>query len=210
MSLKIRLSRAGAKKRPFYHLVIADARSPRDGRYLERVGSYNPMVAKDHDQRVVVKQDRVQYWLGVGAQPTDKVARILSVLGLVEKPAIPAQTKKDKPRARTLERLKAQEEAAANATAAAAATAAAPAEEPAVEAAPEEAASEAPAEEASAPEEAAAEEAAAEEAVPETAAEEAPAEEAPVEGTAAEEAPAEEAAAEEVPDAPEDKDGAAG
>ncbi len=156
MSLKIRLSRAGAKKRPFYHLVIADARSPRDGRYLERVGSYNPMVAKDHDQRVVVKQDRIQYWLGVGAQPTDKVARILSVLGLVEKPAIPAQTKKDKPRARTLERMKAQEEAAATATAAAEAAAAAPAEEAAPEAAPEEAA--------------------AEEAAPEAAAEEAPAE----------------------------------
>jgi small subunit ribosomal protein S16 len=193
MSLKIRLSRAGAKKRPFYHLVIADARSPRDGRYLERVGSYNPMVAKDHDQRVVVKQDRVQYWLGVGAQPTDKVARILSVLGLVEKPAIPAQTKKDKPRARTLERIKAQAEAVATASAAAEAAAAAPVEEAAPEAAPEEAAPEAPeapAEEASAPEEAAPEEASPE--------------------AAAEEAPAEKAAAEEVPDAPADKDGAAG
>ena len=172
MALKIRLSRGGAKKRPFYRVVVADSRKARDGRFIERIGSYNPMVAKDHPERFLIDEDRVKHWLGVGALPTNRVAQYLSKMGLVEKPAIHEQTKKDKPRAKTLERLKEQEEKAA-------AAAEAPAEEAAAEEAPAE--------------EAAAEEAPAEEA----AAEEAAAEEAPAEEAAAEEAPAEEAAAEE-------------
>jgi len=176
MSLKIRLSRGGAKKRPFYRVVVADSRSPRDGRFIERIGSYNPMLQKDDPNRFAIDEDRAKHWLSVGAQPSDRVARFMSGLGLVEKPSVPEQTKKDKPRAKTLERLKEQEEkaqAAKEAEAAAAAAEAeaeAPVEEPAAE--------EAPAEAAAAPEEAPAEEAAAEEA---------PAEEAPVEEAAAEE-----------------------
>ncbi len=112
MSTKIRLSRGGTKKRPYYRIVIADSRSPRDGRYIERVGTYNPMVAKDHPERLVIKEDRIKYWLGVGGQPTDRVARMLSKLGLVDAPAIPEQTKKDKPKAKAQERLKEAEEAA--------------------------------------------------------------------------------------------------
>ena len=162
MSLKIRLSRGGAKKNPFYRVVVADSRSPRDGRYIERVGAYNPMVPKDHAERLVLKDDRIKYWLGVGAQPTDRVARFLSNAGFMDKPSVPEQTKKHLPRAKTLERIKEAEEAAKAA-----------AEAPAVEAPVEEApAVEAPTEEAPA-EEAAAEEAPAEEAP----AEEAPAEE---------------------------------
>ena len=72
MSTKIRLSRGGAKKRPFYRIVVADTRSPRDGRFIERVGTYNPMVAKDHPQRIVLKEDRIKYWLSHGALPTDR------------------------------------------------------------------------------------------------------------------------------------------
>jgi len=169
MSLKIRLSRGGAKKRPFYRVVVADSRSPRDGRFIERIGSYNPMLQKDDPQRFVVDEERAKHWLGVGAQPSDRVARQLAGMGLVEKPSVPEQTKKDKPRAKTVERLKEQEEKKAAADAAAAEAAAAPAEEaPAEEAPAEEAAAEAEA----APEEAPAEEAAAEEAPAEEAAEE--------------------------------------
>jgi len=205
MALKIRLSRGGAKKRPFYRVVVADSRKARDGRFIERVGSYNPMVPKDHPERFAIDEDRVKHWLGVGALPTNRVAQYLSQLGLVEKPVIREQTKKDKPRAKTLERLKEQEEKAA-AAAEAAASAPAVEEAPAEEAAPEEApAEEAAAEEAPA-EEAAAEEVPAEEAAAEEApAEEAAAEEAPAEEAAAEEAPAEEAAAEEAPAEDEEK-----
>ena len=183
MALKIRLTRGGAKKRPYYHVVIADSRSPRDGRFIERVGSYNPMVAKDHPERIVLVEDRIKYWMGVGAQPTDRVARFLADAGMGSKPAINEQTKKHLPKAKAQERMKEAEEAA-KAAAEAPAEEAAPEEAPAEEAAVEEA----PAEEAPA-EEVAVEEAPAEEA----AAEEAPAEEAPVEEAAAEEAPAEKA-----------------
>ena len=110
MSLKIRLSRGGAKKRPFYRVVVADSRSPRDGRFIERVGSYNPMLKKDDTNRFVINEDRIKYWIGVGAKPSDRVALHLSTLGLFEKPEIPEQTKKDKPRAKTLERIKEREE----------------------------------------------------------------------------------------------------
>ena len=112
MSLKIRLSRIGAKKQAYYKLVIADSRSPRDGRFIEKVGTYNPRVAKDHKEHLVIKEDRIKHWVGVGAQPTDRVQRLLAARGLAEKPAVHTQSKKDKPRAKTVERMKAAEEAA--------------------------------------------------------------------------------------------------
>ena len=106
MSLKIRLSRGGAKKAPFYRLVIADSRSPRDGRFVERVGTHNPRLPHDHAERLVVKEDRIKHWLSVGALPTNRVQRLLSKVGLTEMPKINEQTKKNKPRAKTVERMK--------------------------------------------------------------------------------------------------------
>ena len=188
MALKIRMARGGAKKRPFYRIVITDSRMPRDGRFIERVGTHNPMVAKNHPGRVTLKEDRIKYWLGVGAKPSNRVACFLADVGLCEKPPIPEQTKKDKPKAKTLERLAAKEEAKKAAAEAKEAEAKAAAEAPAEEAPTEEAKAEAPAEEA--PTEEVKEEAPAEEAE----AEEAPAEEAPSK-EAKEEAPAEEAKA---------------
>ena len=76
MSLKIRLARGGAKKRPFYSIVVADARSPRDGRFIEKLGTYNPMLERGHADRVTLKEERIRHWLGVGAQPTDRVAQV--------------------------------------------------------------------------------------------------------------------------------------
>ena len=182
MALKIRLARGGAKKRPFYRIVVAEASAPRDGRYVERVGTYNPMVPKDHDQRLTLKAERITYWLGQGAQPTERVQKMLAGAGLAEAPVIREQPKKSAPGRKRAER-EAEEAAAAADAAEAAAEEAAAAEAPAEEAAAEEApAEEAPAEEAPAEE---------------AAAEEAPAEEAPAEDAAAEEAPAEEAPAEE-------------
>jgi small subunit ribosomal protein S16 len=125
MALKIRLARAGAKKRPFYKIVVADSRSPRDGRFIERIGSYDPMLPQDNEKRLVVVEERAKHWLKVGAMPSDRVARMLSKKGLCAAPAIPTnQTKKNKPRAKTLERMEAAEKAAG-----AAAPAAAPAAE---------------------------------------------------------------------------------
>jgi small subunit ribosomal protein S16 len=161
MSLKIRLARGGAKKRPFYRIVVAESSMPRDGRFVERVGTYNPMLPKEHDDRLVIKDERIKYWLSKGAQPTDRVHKMLAGVGLMPAFAYRDQPKKSAPGAKRLER---EEEAAAAAAAAAEAAAAEAAEA-------EAAAAEAPAEEA--PVEAAAEEAAAEEA----AAEEAPADE---------------------------------
>ena len=112
MSLRIRLSRGGAKKRPFYRIVVADSRRPRDGRYIERLGTYNPMVAKDHPERLTLKEERIKYWLGVGAKPSERIARFLGDKGIVEKPAIPEQTKQHLPRAKTLERRKEAEDKA--------------------------------------------------------------------------------------------------
>ena len=132
MSLRIRLSRGGAKKRPFYRIVIADSRSPRDGRFIEKIGTYNPMLPKDGGNRLVIKEDRVKYWVSVGALPSDRVARFLGDAGLMNKPATPAnQTKQDKPKAKAQERLQEQaDKAEASATEAAAAPAEeAPAEE---------------------------------------------------------------------------------
>jgi len=149
VSTKIRLSRAGAKKRPYYRVVVADVRSPRDGKFIERVGSYNPLLPKTDPNRVKIDADRVKYWLDNGARPTDRVARFLGEAEIIPVPAQRNNPQKAKPKAKAQERLKAAEEAAA------------PAEEaPAEDAAPAE---EAPAEAASA-EEAAAEPAAEEEA----------------------------------------------
>ena len=132
MSLRIRLSRGGAKKRPYYRIVVADSRKARDGRYIERLGTYNPMVAKDHPDRLNTDDERIKYWLGVGALPSNRIARFLSDKGLVDKPEIPEQTKQHLPRAKTLERQKVAEEkakAAAEAPAKEAKAEEAPAEE---------------------------------------------------------------------------------
>ncbi len=148
MALKIRLTRMGAKKRPFYRIVVADVRSPRDGRYLERLGTYNPMLAKDDENRVTLNEERIKYWLGTGAQATDRVHSFLAAAGILEK-VTHNNPEKAKPKAKAQERLaelaqaKADaEEAAAAAKAEAAEAAAAPAEEeaPAEEAPAEEAA----------------------------------------------------------------------
>lgn len=87
MALSIRLSRGGSKKRPYYRIVVADARSPRDGRFIEKIGTYNPLLAKDSDERVKLDGDRAKHWLGVGAQPTDRVARFLDAAGVRERVA---------------------------------------------------------------------------------------------------------------------------
>jgi small subunit ribosomal protein S16 len=145
MSLRIRLSRGGAKKRPFYRIVVADSRKPRDGRYIERLGTYNPMVANDHPDRLSFNDERIKYWLEVGARPSERVARFLSNKGLVEKPKIPEQTKQHLPRAKTLERQQEAEDKAKKA-------AEAPKEEAAAEDTPKEeaAAEDTPKEEAAA------------------------------------------------------------
>jgi small subunit ribosomal protein S16 len=87
MSLKIRLSRGGAKKRPFYRIVVAEATAPRDGRFIEKLGTYNPLLPRDHAERVTLVEDRVKHWLSVGAQPTDRVLRFLDERGLSKRPA---------------------------------------------------------------------------------------------------------------------------
>ena len=112
MSLKIRLARGGAKKRPYYSIVVADSRSPRDGRFIEKLGTYNPMLDRSHSDRVTLKAARIQHWLGVGALPTERVARFLGDAGLIEKRAIPNNPVKSQPKARAQERAKAAEEAA--------------------------------------------------------------------------------------------------
>jgi small subunit ribosomal protein S16 len=172
MALKIRLARGGAKKRPFYRIVVAEASSPRDGRYVERVGTYDPMVPKEHDQRMSLNSERITFWLGKGAKPTERVQKMLAAAGLTEALVIRDQPKKSAPGKKRVERE--AEAAAAAAAAPAEEAAAAPAEEAAAEAPAEEAAAAAPAEEAAA--EAPAEEAAAEAPAEEAAA--APAEEA--------------------------------
>ena len=172
MAISLRLSRGGAKKRPYYRIVAADSRRARDGKYLEQIGTYNPMLAKDDENRVNLNEDRIRYWLSVGATPSDRVHRFLDAAGILER-APKNNPKKGEPGEAAKER--AEEKAAKAAEAEEAAKAA---EEDA------KAAAEAPAEEEAAAEEAPVEEAPAEEA----AAEEAPAPEAPAEEAAAEEA----------------------
>ena len=177
MALKIRLARGGTKKRPFYRIVIAEASSPRDGRFVERIGSYNPMLPTGHENRLVLDGERAKYWMSKGAKPTLRVHKMMAGIGLLDSPEIREQPKKSAFGKKRQER----EDAAAEAAEAAAAAEA--------EAAAEAAA--APAEEA--PAEAPAEEAQAEEAPVEAPAEEAPAE-APAEEAPAEDTPAEEKA----------------
>jgi small subunit ribosomal protein S16 len=203
--LKIRLARGGAKKRPYYSIVVADSHSPRDGRFIEKVGSYNPLLKKDDPNRVVLKVERIQEWMKKGAQPTDRVARELGKLDLVKgehgnnpnkgQPGTKAKERAAEKTQKEADRAAALEEAKNNPPPA-------PEPEPVVEEAP--AAEAAPAEEAVAEEapvaEAApAEEAAAAEAVAEGAPAEEPAAEAPAEEAPAAEAPAEEAPAAEAP-----------
>jgi len=152
MSMKIRLARGGSKKRPFYRIVAADSRMPRDGRFIEKLGTYNPLLPKDSEDRVKMDMDRIQHWLGHGAQPTDRIARMLEAAGVLPK------TERNNPKKAELgtkakERLEAKEAKSEEVPAEEAATEA-PAEEAAAEAPAEEAAAEAPAEEAAAEEDA--------------------------------------------------------
>ncbi len=123
MSLKIRLARGGSKKRPYYQIVIADARSPRDGRFLEKVGSWNPMLGKDNEKRVELNAERIQEWLAKGAQPTDRVLRFLAEAGIATRDAR-SNPEKAKPGKKAVERVKEREMKAAEAAAAAAEAAA--------------------------------------------------------------------------------------
>jgi small subunit ribosomal protein S16 len=197
MALSMRLSRGGSKKRPYYKIVVADARAPRDGKFIERIGSYNPQLPKDSAERMIIDAERAKHWLAAGAQPSDRVARFLDIAGVKER-KVKSNPNKGEPGQKAKDRAEDKATKLAEAEEAAAAAAAAPAPEPepevveevaAEEAAP--AVEEAPAAEEAAPAEAAAEEApAAEEAAPaEAAAEEAPA--------AEEAAPAAEEATEE-------------
>lgn len=177
MSVAIRLSRGGAKKRPYYRIIVADSRSSRDGKYLEQIGTYNPLLAKDDEKRVILNEDRARHWLSVGAQPSDRVARFLDAAGVKER-AARNNPNKAEPGEKAKERV--EEKAAKQAEAEDAKKAA----EEEARAAAEAPAEDAPAEEAQA-EEAPAEETAAEgSATEEVAAEEAPAEEAAVEDAA--------------------------
>jgi len=174
MAVKIRLARGGAKKRPYYRVVVSDSRSPRDGKYIEKVGTHNPLLPKDHEDRIKLDIERIEYWLGQGAKPTDRVARFLDAAGVFKREER-NNPNKGKPGAKALERIEEQKDKAA-----AAVEAAAEAEEAAKNAAAEAEAAEAAAKEAPVEEEAAAEEA--------------PAEEAPAEEAAAEEEKKEESA----------------
>ncbi len=107
MGLKIRLSRAGAKKRPYYHIVVADSRSPRDGRFIEKVGSYNPMLPADHAERIRLQNDRIAHWLSEGALATDRVAKFLGHAGLAPMPKYNEQPIQSAPKKKAQERAKA-------------------------------------------------------------------------------------------------------
>jgi len=196
MSLAMRLSRGGSKKRPYYRIVVADSRSPRDGKYIERIGSYNPLLAKDSDERVKIDVDRAKHWLSVGAQPSDRVLRFLDAAGIRER-AARNNPNKGEPGEKAKERVEEKATKAADAEEAKKAAeeeAKAAAEAPKEEAAPNE---EKPAEEAK-PEEAKAEEAKSDEAKSDAApAEEAQPEEAKADAPAAEEKPAEDNKAED-------------
>ena len=110
MPVRIRLSRGGAKKRPFYRIVVADSRRARDGKYIDQVGTYNPMLPKDSPERVKIDLEKTKDWITKGAQPSDRVTLFLSNLGVVEKPIITEKTKKHLPRKKTQEKLAAAKE----------------------------------------------------------------------------------------------------
>ena len=133
MSLRIRMSRGGAKKRPYYRIVVADSRQPRDGRFLEKIGHFDPMRAKDNPERTGINVERAKYWLGVGAKPTERVEKILADLGLVAAPKYNQPTKQHLPKAKAQERAAEKAEKAAAAQQAAQEAAEAPAEEAASE-----------------------------------------------------------------------------
>ncbi|MHA6722931.1 30S ribosomal protein S16 [Sphingomonas sp. RS2018] len=128
MAVSIRLSRGGSKKRPYYRIVVADARSSRDGKFIEKIGTYNPLLAKDDEKRVVLDGDRAKHWLSVGAQPTDRVARFLDVAGVRER-AARTNPNKGKPGEKATERAEERAEKQKAAEEAAAAAAATPAVE---------------------------------------------------------------------------------
>lgn len=113
MALKLRLARGGSKKRPFYRIVVAEATAPRDGRFVEKIGTYNPMVPKDNPDRIHLNEERIKHWLSVGAQPTDRVARFLGQAKIIDAPAFRDSPKKSQPKAKAQERLKEREEKAA-------------------------------------------------------------------------------------------------
>ena len=113
MGLKIRLARAGAKKRPYYHIVVADSRSPRDGRFIEKLGSYNPMLPAEHTDRIRLRDERIKHWLDHGALATERVARFLGKAGLAPMPVWKEQPTQSAPKKKAQERLKAAEAAAA-------------------------------------------------------------------------------------------------
>ena len=138
MAMKIRLARGGSKKRPHYSIVAADSRMPRDGRFLEKLGTYNPLLPKDSEERVKMNMERVQYWLGQGAQPTDRISRMLEAAGVLEKKER-SNPNKAKPGKKAEERAQEKADKATATATAAAEAAAAPAEEPAEEPAAEEA-----------------------------------------------------------------------
>lgn len=119
MAVRIRLSRGGSKKRPFYRIVVADARAPRDGRFIERLGSYNPLLPHDHNDRIVLNVEKAKEWLSKGALPTERLQKIFSSLGLTNAPDFSAQTKQTAPKAKAQERLKEKAEKEAKAAAAA-------------------------------------------------------------------------------------------
>ena len=173
MALSMRLSRGGSKKRPYYKIVVADARAPRDGKFIERIGSYNPQLPKDSAERMILDTERAKHWLAAGAQPSDRVARFLDVAGVKER-KVKSNPNKGEPGQKAKDRAEDKATKLAEAEEAAAAAAAAPVPEPEPEVVEEVAAEEAtpaveeaPAAEEAAPAEAAAEEApAAEEAAP--------------------------------------------
>ncbi len=116
MAVRIRLSRGGSKKRPYYRIVAADQRAPRDGRFIEKLGAYNPMLPQDHAERLVIDKEKVASWLAKGAQPTERLQKIFASLGLCEAPKMVERPKKSAPKAKAVERMK---EKAAKAAAAA-------------------------------------------------------------------------------------------
>lgn len=123
MSVRIRLSRGGSKKHPFYRIVAADQRAPRDGRFIERLGSYNPLLPQDHQDRLVLDTEKVKAWLAKGAEPTERLQKLFANLGICDAPKIGNQPKKSAPKAKALERIKEKEEKARAAAEAAAAEA---------------------------------------------------------------------------------------